>query len=169
MFESDKLYNDAFEHVKARHILFVYVINESIENIRKQSRIEGKTSHEAGIQRLCELFADIKSKNYVLAIVGECISELYVNLNSKKEICLTPQYSKHDDYSLEDLTAKMKPFVNILLTQIYNYDRPKVIYKDRDILHTIVDNVCRNINSLATISEELKKVITDTECMICNG
>lgn len=172
LFESDKLYNDAFEHVKARHILFVYVINECIENIRKQSRIEGKTSHEAGVQLMCELFAEIKSKNYVLAIVGECISELYVNLHSKKEICLTPRYSKRDDYSLEDLTAKMKPFVGILLTQISNYDRPNAVmshYKDRDVLYKIADNVCRNINSLATISEELKKVITNTENMICNG
>lgn len=172
LFESDKLYNDAFEHVKARHILFVHVVNLCIEEIRRQSRIEMKNSQEKQVERMYNLFSEIKSKSFVLAIVGECISKLYTDLNDKKEICFTPEFSKKSTYDLSALEKDMMPLVNLIVTNISSYDDEKGVishYKDKEILTTIANKVIQTINTAASIIPNVKKVIVDTKEMICNG
>lgn len=172
LFESTKSYNDAFEHVKARHILFVYIVNQCVEDIRKQSRIDIKTNNETRVLKMYQLFTEIKSKHFVLAVIGEIISSLFGDLGVKKEICFTPDFSKKTDYDLSALKANMMSFIKLLVTNISNYDSSKSVlshYTEENILASISDFVCNNINNLISISPEHENVITNVKKMICNG
>lgn len=172
LFESTKSYNDAFEHVKARHILFVYVVNQCVEEIRKQSRIDIKTNREIRVQRMYQLFTEIKSKHFVLAVIGETISSLFGDLDIKKEICFTPEFSKKSDYDINALKDRIMSFVKLLVTNISNYAPPSPVlshYGEDGILTVISNFVCNNINNLISISPESESVITNVKGMICNG
>mgnify|MGYP002515480311 FL=1 len=172
LFESTKSYNDAFEHVKARHILFVYVVNQCVEDIRKQSRIDIKTNKENRVLKMYQLFTEIKSKHFVLAVIGETISSLFGDLGIKKEICFTPEFSKKSDYDINALKARMMSFIKLLVTNISNYDSSHSVlshYGEDGILNNISEFVSNNINNLLSISPEYESVITNVKGMICNG
>lgn len=119
-----------------------------------------------------QLFTEIKSKHFVLAVIGETISSLFGDLGIKKEICFTPNFSRKSDYDLDDLKFKMMPFVKLLITNIANYDSSNSVlshYAEKDILINISNFVCNNINNLISISPEHESVITNVKEMICNG
>lgn len=175
LFESDKLYKDAFAQVKARHILFVYCLEQCIVQVRTESRATVKAGINVSSQdkQMYEFFASLNSKQFMIAIIAELITKLFVDLNVKKEISFTPHYSDNDLHSINRLVVEIKPFVKSAIGFIvtYNQDNKSLIdhYKEDDIITLVANHAASIFNTLANVNGEIKEMENNFRQMICNG
>lgn len=173
VFESNFLYRDAFESVKGRHVLFVYCLNKCLLQIKadKKTAKANGTSTDTDL-KMYDLFAPIRSKAYIISILSELIQLIFPDLNVKKDVCFTPQYSKAEDYSIDDLVTLIKPFIGTLLSYIILADKDQQLlqkYPDENSVQTTAKATETLFASLRTSVPAMSDMSNNFRSMICNG
>lgn len=175
VFESQTLYKEAFDRTKARHVLFVCCLNACVLQIKTENknRVLGATSPVGDTdKRVYDMFAPIRARFLILAIIGDVLMKLNNKLTDKKEICLTPEYASSEKKSYQDVMAEMKPLVNMIVTQIAIYDSPNSFighYSDVNILSDVSSFVERGISTLRSSITQVEDVINNFMLFTCNG
>lgn len=115
LFLSKTLYLDAFSKTKARHILFAYCLNQSIDTIRVDLKSKKIQNTIIDIEeKMLTLLVNLRFKNYFIAIFGECLEILLgKKINDIKDVVFTTQESKNSVYVI---TNDLLPVVNFVLT-----------------------------------------------------
>lgn len=173
VFESNSLYRDAFEAVKGRHVLFIHCLNKCILQIKadkKNAKANG-TAADTDL-KIYDLFAPIRSKAYIMAILSELIQLIFPDLKSKKDICFTPNYSESKDYPIDDLVALIKPFISALLSFIVLADKDKQLlqnYQNENYVQTIAKATETIFTTLRSSIPEMEALSNKFRSMICNG
>lgn len=173
VFESNSLYRDAFESVKGRHVLFVYCLNKCLLQIKadKKTAKANGTSTDTDL-KMYDLFAPIRSKAYIISILSELIQLIFTDLNVKKDVCFTPQYSKAENYSIDDLVTLIKPFIGTLLSYIILADKDQQLlqkYPDENSVQTTAKATEALITSLRNFVPAMSDMSNKFKSMICNG
>lgn len=172
IFESDSLRSDAFGHANARHILFVSCLSSAIYSIKDDNKQRmAQDAPSATDVKIFNLFQQLRSRYYLLAIIGETITKLYTNLSDKSTISFMPQFADGSIYSHDALVAIIKPIIKQIVTFIVAYggDHPVfTYYNNPDCLQQISTFVETNIASMRAV-EETDRQYTDFGNMLCNG
>lgn len=173
IFESRTLYAEAFEQSKARHILFVNVINSSLQEIKaanKRKIMNNDPTISNNDKLIYELFAPIKMKYYVLSVIGELLPKIFNTVPDKTKISFTPEFAKAAAYPYEQLVCIIKPIILFLVSQIAASISSEFISKYQDsstILQVAVD-VEGRIAGLKTIPQ-IDEMLQVFSKMVCNG
>lgn len=69
IFESKYLYNEVFQNSKARHLLFVYTLSKSIEDV--YGRLKNKDNLIPMEEQQLNILRNLKSKNFIISLIGE--------------------------------------------------------------------------------------------------
>lgn len=174
LFESDTAYKLAFEHVKARHILFVHCLNKCVYNIRYQNKIKMKGSlpKSQSDQQVWALFSTLKSKYFVVAAIGEVLTLLYSDLSDKKEISFMPDYADSKKHTINELVVLMQPLISSIINYIASYFRDKTLQdslRDEKLLSNVGTHVQNIIGTVVASVPESQKMIDSFKSMVCNG
>lgn len=173
VFETRSLYTEAFENVKARHVLFVCCLFAAISEIKMENKARINTPGFGDSDKaVYEALAPLKSKHFIMSIVAEVIRKLNTGLPVLKEISLMPNLSDATLKSLGDIVADIKPFVSVIITNIANYDSANGVYShysDPDIVNTIASDVEGKISSIAAVVPEFQTQKQNFMNMLCNG
>ena len=175
VFESRTLYAEAFDRVKARHVLFVCCLNTCLQEIKAENKakiLSSTTAKSDTDKRIYDMFASIRSSFFVLAIIGELLPKLNNTLSDKKEICLTPDYAKADKKTYQEIVAKMKSLVSLMVTQIASYDAANSFishYSDAGNVAVIANKIESDITSLKYSVPQVENIINDFMTFTCNG
>lgn len=172
LFETKTLYSDAFEHVHARHILFVLALYSSLYAIRDDVKVKVKNGQASKTEiKINELFQQLKSRYFVTAIIAEILTKVYPSLTDKKAISFTPKYADREKYKLSDLISTIKPVIKRILNCIVAFDRQNSVftyYNSPNCIVEIADKVESDIASLRE-DETIDKAFVFFGNMICNG
>ncbi len=174
LFESDTAYKLAFEHVKARHILFVHCLNKCVYNIRYQNKIKmkGVSPKSQSDQQVWALFSTLKSKYFVVAAIGEVLTLLYSDLSDKKEISFMPDYADSKKHAINELVVLMQPLISSIINYIASYFRDKTLQdslRDEKLLSNVGTHVQNIIDTVVASVPDSQKMIDDFKSMVCNG
>lgn len=172
LFETKTLYSDAFEHVRARHILIVLALYSSLFTIRDEVKVRVKNSQASNTEiKINELFQQLRSRYYVTAIIAEVLTKIYPSLSDKRAISFTPEYADKEKYSLSALVILVKPVIKRILNYIVAFDRQNPVftyYNTPNCIVEIADKVESDIASLRE-DETIDKSFISFGNMICNG
>lgn len=172
IFESNTLRSDAFGRANARHILFVSCLSAAIYSIKEENKQRmSQNAPSATDVKMFNLFQQLRSRYYLLAIIGETLTKLYTNLSDKSVISFTPQFSDGNIYPHDTLVAFMKPTIKQIITFIVAYDGDQPVfsfYNNPDCLQQISTSVETNIASVRAL-EETDRQFTEFGNMLCNG
>lgn len=175
IFDTQSLYKDAFDRIKARHVLFVSCLNACIYQIKTENKNKVQSSTTLvsdNDKRIYDMFSSIRSRPLIMSIVGEVLPKLNNQLVDKKEICLTPDYAKSDRKSYQQVVDEMKPLVAMILTQIAGYDTTNSFishYSDPNIVSDIAVAVERSISTLRSSIPQVDEIINHFMSFTCNG
>ncbi len=170
IFESRTLYSDAFDNVSARHILLVICLHTAVSEIKSENRTSARNSNTE--KRVYELFAPLKSRHYVLSIIVEVITRLNGSLSDKKSMAFSPNIADGAINGFSDLVTKVKPFVNLVVIQIANYDSPNEVfshYNDSNSVLTIATSVEQTISTLKVSASGFAEIIDGFLGMLSQG
>lgn len=172
IFESNTLRSDAFGRANARHILFVSCLSAAIYSIKEENKQRmSQNAPSATDVKMFNLFQQLRSRYYLLAIIGETLTKLYTNLSDKSVISFTPQFADGNIYPHDTLVAFMKPTIKQIITFIVAYDGDQPVfsfYNNPDCLQQISTSVETNIASVRAL-EETDRQFTEFGNMLCNG
>lgn len=173
-FETRSLYTEAYENVKARHVLFVSCLFSAISEIKMENREKIKTGENITDtdKRMYDAFAPLKSKHFLMSIIAETIKRLNTGLPVLKDISFMPNVSDSNAKSYNNLISEIKPFVRMLITNIVNYDKTNGLYShysEPDIVNVIANQVENQVSSLAASEELIQQRIDGFMQMVCNG
>lgn len=174
VFETKSLYLDAYEKVKARHVLFVSCLFSALTEIKNENKekINRGTGVSVTDQAVYSAFAPLKSKHFLVSIIAETIHRLNSGLPVLKDICLMPNLSDSESKPYDSLVADIKPFVKMVVYQIANYDRENGIYShysDTDIVNVVANHVEQQISANAASTEAIQDCVDNFMSMLCNG
>lgn len=175
VFESQTLYKEAFDRTKARHLLFVCCLNACVLQIKTENKnkvLSATNPIGDSDKRVYDMFAPIRSRFLILAIIGEVLTRLNNQLTDKKEICLTPDHANSNKKVYQDVVTEMKPLVNMIVTQIATYDTPNSFighYSDANVLTEVPAFVERGISTLRSSIPQVDEIINNFMSFTCNG
>ena len=175
LFNSPKLYKAAFEHTKARHILFVSCLEKCLVEVRKEVRSIVRTGDGATEQdkKINDFFESLNSKQFSIAIFGELITKLFVDLNDKSQISFTPEFSDGEKYSINALVVEIKPFVKSALGIIAGYSKDGKtlleLYREDGIAGLVAENTALMLNMFYNYTPENAEYKNRFKNMLCNG
>lgn len=172
LFETKTLYSDAFEHVHARHILFVLALYSSLYVIRDEVREKVKNEEASKSEiKINELFQQLKSRYFVTAIIAEILTKVYPSLTDKKAISFTPEYADGEKYKPSDLISIIKPVIKRILNCIVAFDRQNSVFTYYNSPNCIVDIADKVESDIASLREEktIDNAFVSFKSMICNG
>lgn len=172
LFETKTLYSDAFEHVHARHILFVLALYSSLYVIKAdvKERVKNGKASKTEI-KINELFQQLRSHYFVTAIIAEVLTKVYPSLIDKKTISFTPEYADKNRYKLSDLLLLIKPVAKRILNYIVSFDRQKSVFTYYNAPNCIVEIADKVESDIASLREDeaIDNAFISFENMICNG
>lgn len=172
LFETKTLYSDAFEHVHARHFLFVLALYSSLYVIRNEVREKVKNEQASKSEiKINELFQQLKSRYFVTAIIAEILTKVYPSLTDKKAISFTPEYADGEKYKPSDLISTIKPVIKRILNCIVAFDRQNSVFTYYNSPNCIVDIADESESAIASLREEetIDNAFVSFKSMICNG
>ena len=175
LFNSPKLYKAAFEHTKARHILFVSCLEKCLVEVRKEVRTIVRTGVGATEQdkKINDFFESLNSKQFSIAIFGDLITKLFVDLNDKSQISFTPEFSDGEKYSINALVVEIKPFVKSALGIIAGYSKDGKtlleLYREDGIAGMVAENTALMLNMFYNYTPENAEYKNRFKNMLCNG
>lgn len=158
------LYNLAFESTKARHILFAYTLNQTIDFIRNQLRNKKAYNSLISIEeKQLELLTNLRFKHFFISIVGKCMEVLLdKKIESIKQVGFTVNESSN---TLQVLQADLLPVINFILSvTCSNIDNFQKVMEDKNSLINISKNVsailyASLISSNNPIIEKFRKIM----------
>ena len=175
LFESPKLYKAAFAHAKARHILFVSCLDKCIVEVRNEVRNQIKAGENVTDQdrKIYDLFTSLKSKQFVIAIMAELLTKLFVELRDKSQIAFTPEYSDNNSYTINALVVEIKPFVKSAIGVMASYQKEGKclmdMYREEGIVSFVAEHVSSMLNMFYNYSSESAELKNKIRHMLCNG
>ena len=176
LFSSTKLYKEAFEHAKARHILFVSCLDKCVVEIRREKRNKVRNNTGNVVEqdkRICDFFDSMKSKQFMISILAELLTKLFADLNDKSQICFTPDFSDGNVYDINSLVVEIKPFIEISVGLIVSYTcgGKKLIecYKDDNIITAVAEHTESMLNMFFGIQPSNAEIRDQFKNMISNG
>lgn len=174
VFETRTLYNDAFENVKARHVLLVSCLYSVLSEIKSENKSKKDMGEvfSASDEAIYKAFAPINSKHFILSLLAATIQKLNNKLTTLKDISLTPDFSDSEKKTYDDNVSAIKPFVKMLVVHIVNYDRENGIYfhySDVDVLNVVSSYVEQQVSASMSFEETVKQKVDTFMSMICNG
>lgn len=118
LFENEKAYKNAFEDVKARHILLVHCLNKAIDNIRFNLKTKKKLNENITNDEdfMLTLFTNLRFKYFLISVVGASMESLMGRKVNLKYLCLTNEFSRKKDNGINDLIVFMQPIIEVILT-----------------------------------------------------
>lgn len=176
VFESNTLYSEAFENAKVRHILFVYCLNAGLQKIKAENKklvlTPGSVISETD-KLIFDMFSPIKSKNWILALLGELLPKLYSHLLAKGEISLTPEFSKNEQHPIGDVVDLMSPMLTLIISQAASIIKEKggflASYDNSTMLPYICADVEARIAAVRSSVSGVNEMYISFGRMICNG
>ena len=130
VFESDSLYKAAFEHTKARHILFAYCLIRAIDERRFELRTKkGNKTIITIEEKQLLLLKNLRFKYFFVAVFGKCLESILGQKVLIKQVGFTPVASKAQNKSINDLIVEILPVVNIVLTFVTTTINGKEFYE----------------------------------------
>lgn len=172
VFERKNLYKQAFDFKKARHILFAYTLDRAIDERRlelKQKDTDNSLIDSEKKQLI--LFRNLRFKNFFISIVGRCFEQLIGIPVDLSEINFSPEASKRENYSLNDIIAIWSPIITMMLAYtaaIVGKDDISLIMKSENGLHDISSKV-GSIIYASLISGSIPKIDTFKEIVCAKG
>ncbi len=152
IFENRNLYNDVFNKVKGRHIIFCYTLSKAIERVF--GKLKEKTNLTAFESKQLSLLRNLKSKHFLIALTGEAIETICSKKCNKTKVSFNYDASRGDVYLLDDLAEKWEPIVKTLIsfvTSKVNMDFSDYI-KQEEILHSLGRDLTSFIYSMKEIN-----------------
>ena len=176
LFSSQKIYKEAFEHAKARHVLFVSCLDKCVVEIRREKRNivrNGGGNVTEQDRKINDIFVSLNSKQFVIAILGELLTKLFVDLNDKSQIAFTPEFANAERYKINALVVEMKPFVESAIGLIASYQSDgrqlMDLYKDENIVSRVAEQATQMLNMFYSYSPSHTELKNQFKRMICNG
>ncbi len=118
-------------------------------------------------------FESLNSKQYAIAILGELISKLFVELNDKSQIAFTPEFSDGYEYSINALVVEIKPFVKSSIGIIAGYTKEGKtlleLYREEGIVGQVAEHAAMMLEMFYNYSPENAKHKNRFKYMLCNG
>ena len=175
LFSSPKLYKEAFEHAKARHILFVCCLEKCVVEVRREKRDVVKRGENVTEQdkKINDFFVSMKSKQFLIAIMAELLTKLFADLNDKSLIAFTPEYSDGSKYSINALVVEIKPFVETAIGLITGYTKEgkslMELYSADDVVSSVAQHAETMLNMFYNYNPQNAELRNQFKNMICNG
>lgn len=175
LFNSTKLYKEAFDHAKARHILFVSCLEKCIVEVRREKReVVRQGSNVTDLDlKMNDFFASLKSKQFAIAIMAELLTRLFADLNDKSQTAFTPEYADGDRYSINKLVVEIKPFVESALGLIIGYTKDDKtlmeLYGAEGIVQDAAQYAVNLLNVFYSYDQKTVELRNQFKKMICNG
>lgn len=114
IFENRYLYNEVFERVKGRHIIFAYTLSKGLEQVYGDLKDrENLTEFE---EKQLSLLRNLKAKNFIIALVGETLETICNKQCDKHKVCFTYEASRADKYTLDELSNKWVPIIKTVIS-----------------------------------------------------
>ncbi len=172
LFDTKTLYSDAFEHVHARHILFVLVLYFALYKIRDEVKDKVKDGRASTSDlNINVLFQQLRSRHFVTAIIAEVLTKVYPKLLDKKLISFTPEYSDKNRHDISEIIALIKPIIKRILIKIVAYDNDNPVFSYYNDPNNIVDIATKVESDIASLREEetIDNDFSTLEKMLCHG
>lgn len=118
IFETKSLYNKCFDSKKASHILFVYALSKSIDEIRLELKSKEKLINIE--ERQLKLLKYLRFKNFCIAIISKNLETILGFPVETSEVSFTTHASNVKNKSFYDLIASWLPIVRIVTTYLAN-------------------------------------------------
>jgi len=144
VFESDKMYRQAFEDKKARHILFAFAIARAIDERRNELKNKKTANTIIDIENSqLILLRNLRFKYFLISVIGKCLPVILGRNIDIGQIGLTPEYANQKNKSLNDITAELLPLINMVLTYTANTITNDFFFffREDNILETISKQV----------------------------
>lgn len=145
IFETKSLYNKCFDSKKARHILFVYSLSKSIDEIRLE--LKSKSKLIAIEERQLKLLKYLKFKNFCISLIAHNLDSILGIQVNKSEVSFTTHASNIKNKTINELIASWLPIVKIVTTYLANK------------YHENFSETIQNDNALKEVSTELETFI----------
>ncbi len=172
LFDTHSLYSDAFDHTKARHVIFIACLSSALYSIRdsykQKVQQEGHSKMDENVNRI---FQHLRARYFLMALIGEFLTKQYKQLTDKSAISFTPAVSDQNVVKFSDLVEIIKPAILKIIIAIASYDKENGLmshYADSSAFDAIV-NHCETAIAMVTSEETGEKIFSDFGSIICNG
>jgi hypothetical protein len=152
VFESDKMYNIAFEEKKARHILFAFALSRAIDEKRNELRVRRSSGSILDIEeKQLLLLRNLRFKYFLISIIGKCLPVILGRQISLSDVGINPEFANTKNTTLVELVAEVVPLINLVLTitsNSINKDFSELITQD-----SILDTLSSQVSSIIYVTK----------------
>jgi hypothetical protein len=113
LFETKTLYDNAFHETKAQHVLLALSVSKSVELVKKE--LNDKLQLTEREKRTLDFLQGLRSKNFVVAVVGGLLSSICSKPLSPNNAKFTYHESMKDNNDIDDLIQKFVPVSRMVL------------------------------------------------------
>ena len=145
IFETKSLYNKCFDSKKAAHILFVYTLSKSIDEIRLE--LKSKEKLISIEERQLKLLKYLRFKNFCIALIAYNLDTILGRPVNLSEVSFTTHASNIKHKTLNKLIASWMPVVRIVTIYLANK------------YHDSFTEIIQRENALKEVSTELQTFI----------
>ncbi|EDT6654213.1 AIPR family protein, partial [Salmonella enterica] len=149
VFDTKTAYDNAFHESKAQHILCAYTISKAIEKVKAQ--IKNKENKIKSDEDNLLFLQNLKSRFFLIAIVGEILEELTDKPLNKKFVKYKYNTSLAANNSLDDLINLWTPVIAAILPFVIRFagqDLTTYLSETENPLHTVATEVKNTLSSL---------------------
>ena len=129
LFVQSHLYRNAFEHKKARHILFVYSLARAIDNRRLE--LKKKSSQDSLIsieEKQLEFLRNLNFKPFLISTIAHSLETIVGSHCDPLTVSFEPNVAK--DTVLTELSARWIPIVDAVLPLLTALVEPDTFFKN---------------------------------------
>ena len=117
IFDRKPLYRNAFQDIKARHILLVYTLSRAVDERRIVLKEKSTAKTIIGVEeQQLALLRNLRFKAFFIAVVAEVFKSVIMRKVDSLTVAFKPDVAMADANSLVELTAKWGPIVDQILS-----------------------------------------------------
>jgi hypothetical protein len=169
VFESDKMYRNAFEEKKAKHLLFAYIIARTLDERRNELKHKLNAGSIIDLEKKqLSLLRNLRFKYFFISVFGKTLDVLLGKNVDLNQVGFTPNYCKLSNKTVNDLIAELTPIINLVLT--YSSTLIKAEYTDYFRSEENANIISEQVKSIiyaqeatnpSTLIENLRKIICE--------
>ena len=159
IFKNNYLYKSVFEEKNARHLLLVYSLAKTVDEIKCEIKEIASSKDELKDDESIQisLFRNLKFKMFFIAVVAECLEVIVDFKVDKKKIAFTDKFAKEELEVMEQAWKMFtKSVLSFLVAKLKNSDINEYI-KDKE---KFID-LCKEIKALFNIMIDAQQVTYD--------
>lgn len=128
LFVQPPLYRSAFEHKKARHILFVYSLARAIDNKRLQLKIKSSEGTLISVEeKQLSLLRNLNFKPFLICVIANSLETILQETCDVLTIGFKPEAAKGN--AITDLAARWTPIVEAFLPLLTAIVEPDTFFR----------------------------------------